>query len=333
MCFRWLLFPMFFWVLANDIFEISQVKRLIPAIGSWSFIGKVIGIGLTLLPALLFAFGWVNEKVLTLTQVTRLNILFYLIAFVVISFGFRRVTIRPVAKSKGTIKETITEGRDFVRDVPSFRFLLLAIIFVAAIDVILEYRFFVVAKGTVSNPVAYKQFYSMYLLAAALVSFSIQGFITSRIVQRFELKNTFLIQPFVALSTALGMIISPELIATSLGSLILKVGRNTIDESTRKAFQGFVPEERRGRVALFTDNFAPAVGMLVAALATGAIVVISDRLQVQNAFYLYLGLAVIFAIFAVWAISRMRAVYDSSLFNWRLKRRKRGGDVLKRLEF
>jgi len=84
---QWLLFPMFFWVLSNDIFEISQTKRLIPAIGSWSFIGKVLGIGLTLLPALLFAFGWVDEKVLTIGQVIRLNIFFYLIAFLLVTIG------------------------------------------------------------------------------------------------------------------------------------------------------------------------------------------------------------------------------------------------------
>ena len=142
-----------------------------------------------------------------------------------------------------------------------------------------------------------------------------------------------MIQPFVALGTGLSMLLSPGMIITSLGSLFLKIGRNTVDESTRKAFQGFVPEERRGRVALFTDNFAPAIGMTIAALVTGAIVLTTERLNIQNDFYIYLGLAILFALAAVWAILRMRAVYDSSLFNWRLKRRKRGGDVLKRLDF
>ena len=73
--------------------------------------------------------------------------------------------------------------------------------------------------------------------------------------------------------------------------------------------------------------------MTIAALVTGAIVLTTERLNIQNDFYIYLGLAILFALAAVWAILRMRAVYDSSLFNWRLKRRKRGGDVLKRLDF
>ena len=39
------------------------------------------------------------------------------------------------------------------------------------------------------------------------------------------------------------------------------------------------------------------------------------------------------ALFAIWAIFRMRAVYYTSLLNWRLKRRQRGGSVLDRLDF
>ncbi|MBK9209518.1 MAG: hypothetical protein IPL71_14925 [Anaerolineales bacterium] len=104
-------------------------------------------------------------------------------------------------------------------------------------------------------------------------------------MQRLQLKNAFLIQPFVALGSTLAMILSPEIIAATLGSVVLKIGRNTIDESTRKSFQGFVPEERRGRVALFTDNYAPAVGMLLSALLTLGIVFVCEKFNIANAFF------------------------------------------------
>jgi MFS family permease len=170
-------------------------------------------------------------------------------------------------------------------------------------------------------------------MAIAIVAFAIQGFITSRIVQRFQLKNTFLVQPFVAFGSTLAMILSPEVVSATVSSLILKIGRNTIDESTRKAFQGFIPEERRGRVALFTDNYAPAVGMVFSALATLGIIYLCQQYKIPNPFYIYLGLSLLCAAIAIAAYLRMRKVYDSSLFNWRLKRRKRGGDVLSKLEF
>lgn len=330
---QWLLFPMFFWVLANDLFEVAQAKRLIPVIGSWSFIGKMLGIGVTLLPALFFRLGWLDTNELTLVMVIRLNIFFYLLAFLLISIGLRKVNIRAVDAEDESVKESLGEGWDFVRKVDSYRFLLLAIAAVAVCDVIVEYRFFVVAKSTISEPVAYKEFYSLYLLGAAILSFSIQGFVTGRLIQRIQLKNTFLVQPILALISSFAMLLSPGMISTTLNSLLLKIGRNTVDEATRKAYQGFVPEERRGRVALFTDNFAPAIGMLIAALLGILVIYICNAIGYANSFYVYLGLTVIFAWIAVWFIMKMRASYDDSMFNWRLRRRKRGGDLLKDIEF
>jgi ATP/ADP translocase len=330
---QWLLFPMFFWVLANDIFEVVQAKRLIPVIGSWSFIGKMLGIGATLLPALLFRVGWLATNELTLDMVIRVNILFYLVAFLLITIGLRRVKIRELDAGEETVKESLNEGWDFVRQVASFRFLLLAVVAVAVCDVIVEYRFFVVAKSTISEPVAYKEFYSLYLLAAAVFSFAIQGFVTGRLIQRLQLKNTFLVQPLLAFASSVAMIASPGMISTTISSWFLKVSRNTVDEATRKAYQGFVPEERRGRVALFTDNYAPAVGMLIAALLGIAIVSVCEYVGFADSFYVYLGVTVLFAALAVWFIMKMRSSYDDSLFNWRLKRRKRGGDLLKDIEF
>jgi len=42
---------------------------------------------------------------------------------------------------------------------------------------------------------------------------------------------------------------------------------------------------------------------------------------------------VLAALFAIWAILKMRSVYESSLFNWRLKRRQRRTSVLDKLDF
>jgi hypothetical protein len=65
---------------------------------------------------------------------------------------------------------------------------------------------------------------------------------------------------------------------------------------------------------------------------TGAIVWIGLHLGSTNYFYGYLGVSVIAALFSIWAIFMMRQVYDSSLFNWRLKRRQRRASVLDKLE-
>src|SRR5690606_18665917 len=38
---QWVFFPLVFWVLANDIFDLSAAKRLFPAISSWGYAGQV----------------------------------------------------------------------------------------------------------------------------------------------------------------------------------------------------------------------------------------------------------------------------------------------------
>jgi AAA family ATP:ADP antiporter len=106
-----------------------------------------------------------------------------------------------------------------------------------------------------------------------------------------------------------------------------------VDESARKAFQALVPEERRGRVSIFMDSYLFVVSNIVGIVLTGAIIVMGLRLGVPDYFYGYLAVAVLAALVAIWAILRVRAVYDSSLLNWRLKRRQRGVSVLEGLEF
>ncbi len=329
---QWLIFPMFFWVLVNDVFEVAQAKRLIPLIGSWTFIGKLIGIGLTLLPGYLGQWGIIKERQITVEMALAVNIFIYLAAFALISFGLRRVKLREVVKSTETLPETLAEGWGFLREVPAYRFLLLSLTCIAVCDVIIEFRFFAVAKAALTDPIAYKEFYALYLLAAAVISFAIQAFLTSRIIAWLQLKNTFLIQPTVALSSTLAMLASSLIAVVTPASLFIKIFRNTVDESTHKAFRGLVPEERRGRVALFMDNYAPAVGLLLGSVIAGSVVYGSLSLGFKNDYYIYLGITAALALVALVSVWQMRRVYDTSLFNWRLKRRKRGAELLGKLE-
>jgi AAA family ATP:ADP antiporter len=60
---------------------------------------------------------------------------------------------------------------------------------------------------------------------------------------------------------------------------------------------------------------------------------VSNALGLNDPFVFYLAIALLAAGVAVWAILNMRRTYDSSLLNWRLKRRQRGASVLDNIEF
>lgn len=103
--------------------------------------------------------------------------------------------------------------------------------------------------------------------------------------------------------------------------------RDTIDDSARKSFQMLVPEERRGRVSTFMNNYLPSVGTILACVLTGGVILVSTLVK-HDLHIGYLVLAIVGAAAALWAIFKMHAAYDTSLLSWRLKRRQRSSSAL-----
>lgn len=320
---QWLIFPLVFWILANDVFGMAQAKRLFPPIAGWGFVGKLLGIGIAAVSPDLFARLEIRpEELLTF------NVLIYLLVYLLMLGGLRKVKVRQTRQKRETVRETLTEGWGFVREVPSFRHLMLAIVALTLCDTIIEFRFYVVSDVVFSDPGSYQHFLSLYRLGFTLSAFAVQSVLTSRIIDRVSLKNTFLILPFTVLAGATWMMARPGIISGVGGMLLQKLPQHTVDESARKAFQALVPEERRGRVSIFMDSYMFAGGVIIGCLVTGAIVLVGLHWDIPDYFYVYLAVAALAALFAIWVIFKMRAVYDSSLLNWRLKRRQRATSVL-----
>jgi ATP:ADP antiporter, AAA family len=317
-----ILFPVIFWVLANDIFNFAQAKRLFPLIAAWSFVGKLAGIGLAAVSPNLFAWlGLRSEEILLF------NALVYVVGYLLIMIALRNVSVRPTVQQTETVRETLTEGWDFVKGVDSFRYLMYAIIALAVADTIIEFRFLVVTDALFVGQAAYQHFYSLYRLAATLISFGVQTFLTSRLINKMQVKNIFLFFPLVVLLGAGGAILSPILWMIAGAMLSVKLVRETVDDSGRKSIQSLVPEERRGRVSTFIDNYLPAAGTILACLLTGAIVLVG--LWTKTDLHLvYLSIAFLCGGIALWAVLRLGKVWEKSLLNWRLKRRQRSSDSM-----
>lgn len=326
---QFLLFPLIFWVLANDVFDMAQAKRLFPIIASWNFVGVLIGTGISALsPSLVERLDIHNADILYI------NVLLYLISFVVLYFGLRAVRVRQTAPpQEESVAKSMSEGFTFVREIPSFTFLALCWFLMVMCDVIVEFRFINVTGAAFTTADSYQRFYSIYRLIMTLVAIAIQTAVTSRLIDRISLKNTFFIYPITMLAGVLVVIFFPGVWFSvfTLGSL--KLTRDTVDESARKSFQALIPEERRGRVSTFMDSYLPAIGTVTACAMMGAVIAIGLWIGMEKSYLIYLGLAGIAAIVGVWAVFRMRKVYDSSLLSWRMKRRQRGASVLDKMEF
>jgi AAA family ATP:ADP antiporter len=316
---QFILFPLVFWVLANDIFKIAQAKRLFPIISGFNFIGKLIGIGISMVsPGLFPKIGIQPEEILTL------NVLVYLLAFMVLWGGLGKVKIRKTVVQTETLSETLREGWKFLLDVPSFKYMMFTIIALAVADTLIEFRFLTVTDMAFADQASYQRFFSAYRLGITLLSLIVQAFVTGYLIKKMQLKNTFLFFPAVALIGAVGMIFVPGVSVAIAAMAGVKLIRDTINESGRKSFQGLVPEERRGRVSTLMESYLPAIGTMLACILGIIVIYAGGLLGLDNILvYIYMGIAALSAIVALWAVLRMRSVYDSSLLNWRLKRRQR----------
>jgi ATP/ADP translocase len=318
-------FPLIFWVMANDAFKVTQTKRLFPLISAMSFIGILLGIGVAFIsPSLFAALGIKSEEILVL------NALIYLIGYILLITGTKDIKLRKTFQKTQTVKETLTEGWHFVKDVPAYRYLMFIIIAMALSYTIIEFRFFVVTDASFTDVAAYQSFYSLFRLGVTVGAFLLQTFLTSRIIKAIQLKNAFFILPTTIFLSVIGLLISPLLLVAIAGMSLVRLVRISIDETTNKSFQAFVPEERRGRVSTFMDSYMPTLGIILACLLVGAVVLIESATGL-DLHYIYLGIAFAFSGTALWAVFRLRKVYDASLLNWRMKRRQRGSSVLDKL--
>jgi ATP:ADP antiporter, AAA family len=296
----------------------AQSKRLFPIISSWSFVGKLLGIGI----AAAASFVFLRLK-MPIEEVLTFNALIYLVSYLLVVYGLKGYEVRATSKVKETPRETLRVGWDFVNNILSFRYLMIAILALAVVDTIIEFRFLVITDTAFVGRASYQQFYSLYRLGATLLSFGVQAFLTSNLINRWGLKNVFFIFPAVALLGVVALALLPGLPVAVTAMIFLKTVRETIDESSRKSFQGLVPEERRGRVSTFMDSYLPAVGTVFACLITGVIVWIGLVLG-REVYHAYLLVAAGGAILALWAIKKMHSYYERCLLDWRLKRRQRG---------
>jgi len=318
-------FPAIFWILASDMIGMSQAKRLFPIIATFGIIGEIAGLGISAAaPGVLSQFGLSSSVLIYLV------ILLYLLPFG-LSLLLSKERFRQTVQQTVNVRESLTEGWNFVKDVASFRYLILSMFVVAIVVTIIEFHFLSSTEQVYSHMDDFQTFYSLIFLAQTLVAIALQALVTGRLISNFGLKNTFVIMPAVAIfciGWALGL---PGIVSAAGAYLVVKLALNSIDDIARKTLQSLVPEERRGRVSMFMDSYVFAGGVIVSALLIGLVLAVQHFVPTISASTLYLSIGGILAIIALWWILKMRTVYESSLFNWRLKRRQHSASVIDKL--
>ena len=320
---QWRFFPVVFWILVNDIYDPATGRRVMPIIATFAFVGTIVGLGIGAIDAKL-GFGPV--------KLLLLNASIFLLAYLVAQTRLRMVKLAPPSGKQDSMKETLTEGWDFIKTVPAFAWSALGMLAAGSVMTILLYDVLSDAKFDLGS--GFQSFYAQYNLAIAFVSIFVQG-ISAKIIERISLKRSFLIQPFVMLGSVIANFFFPGYVSSATAQGFSRVTYDTVDLSARKAFQAMVPNEKRGRVSMFIDSYLPSGGTIIGSLVTFAIISIGLKFGFFREQYslVYLGFGIAAALLAAFAAFRVRATYEQSMLSWQLKRRTRGASVLDKLDF
>jgi ATP:ADP antiporter, AAA family len=155
------------------------------------------------------------------------------------------------------------------------------------------------------------------------LAYGIQALVTQRLLARMPLRQVLSLQPYVGLTVLVALVALPGF-GSAVGALFLfRLVGETFHDSAKKALQGLVPEERRGRVSLVLESVAISIGTIAGALLIGAVTIASDGGVRFDPTAVILAVALAAAIAAVFAARRMRRSYEVSLLSWRLARRPR----------
>jgi ATP/ADP translocase len=325
------IFPLTLWTLANDVYTMSEGKRLFPVIGAGYAVGSIMGNGMAAGSALLVARSGGNVlSLLTLVAIILLGgmvLLWY-------AFHNRAVRARQSRESGISVRETARVGVDFFKSVPLFGYLAIAMLLVGLSLTIVEYHFLFATEQSVVGSLQFQAFYGTYKTVLIVTVLLSQWLIVGRWLKRVLLKNTFMVLP-ITLIVAVGcMLALPGLIGAALGRFLARLVQRAWDELARKAVQGLVPDERRGRISTMMDGYFYPLATIVGCLIVGGLLLAatSGWLSGGVVITIYLVIAALAAIAAVWASLHLRSVYDKSLLDWRIARSHRKS-VLDGIEF
>ena len=335
-----ILFPLAFWAFANDSYNVAASKRLFPLIAAGGLIGNVVGNWFAGQSAAVFARrGLPNDDLLTVCS------LIFFAALGVLAFAFRSSLphlppriggdrggagragegAAPTAE-KIDLRETWEVGVGFVRNVPLFRYLALVLFFNEIVMTVVEFHFL---AQTVErfDPVQFQAFYGSFKALLTVVSLLAQFFIASRLLEKIGLKNAFFTLPATLVVGSLAAAVRHDF-ASAIGVRFgARVVLDSLDGPSRKSVQGLVPDARRGRVSTFLDSYVYATGTIVGCLLLGLFILLGRAGAISQVavIVLYESLAAAVAALALFFVFRLRAVYEDSLWNPWLARRKRRG--------
>lgn len=334
---HWIILPLLLYALANDVFEVTEAKRIFPVLTAPTILGSIAGNSIA---------AWVGQLVGgQVFQLLVFNAILILLGGLTLMLVLPRLELykHTSANEGDRLRDIWEEGMGFIRDVPSFRYLTIAMILLGIGLNTIEFTFIGDVARFANGPGELTTVYGLFKLVTAIALLILaQSGLVGALLNKIGFKNVFLIMPgAMILSLIFALVWISPVVGLALvngaifGAFTTRLTLTGIDEPSRRAFQGLVPDQRRGRVSAFMDGYLYPLGSILGCAILGVIelLTVNQIITPGDRRIASLVIALAAVICAAWSIWQFREYYDTSMLNWRLKRRSRGKNILNKLDF
>jgi ATP/ADP translocase len=250
---------LFFWNLANDLFNMRQSKRLFPLITAGGVMGGVIGSFGT--PALLKVISIDNLMLVYLgTTLTG--------AIVVRRMGSLFPTLLGSEKKSKKVKERLSLKKEFKKVLPIIKksalvkILIMLTLLPNVVIPIINFQFNFAIDEAFATEGGMIKFFSWFRGALNGVSFIILLFV-GRIYGRLGLPVALMFHPFNYVIAFLAFLFRFDYFSAMYAQASTRILRNTINNPARGVLMGLFPTEYRSLIRPFLRGTVVRVGTLV----------------------------------------------------------------------
>ena len=311
------LYPMLLWSLASDLFNVSESKVINGWIASWSYIGRLLALGLTVItPPLLATAGVPLMWLLAIPAVLTLAMAVWL------PLQLRGSNAASGLAVSESIGDSLKNGWHFVHSIPVWRWLMIGSVITFTAGSAVSLGISAASDIVIGKDAGALQMYMGGVqLAAALLCLLIQGRWAVALTKKVGINGTLLVLP-VSIVIA-GVLLATSLIATNLwllamATLLWRVPAWSVDQNARSSALGFVPDQRRARVSLILVLTSFALTRVLCAIPAAPGLLWGPT-------WLIGALPALVGAAALWWWVQMYRQWDHSMLDWRLRRRKRSG--------
>ena len=328
-----ILFPMVFWNVANQVYTLAEAKKTFPLLSSGELLGRLFGYSLFTLTGLLGHAEISQGIIQNPTILMAISGLFYAIGYIVFS-RMPKPKTRPINSEESAFIENLKRGIKTIQEVPFFRNMALLVSLTWITITILLYNFYASLNHASEQGLQFQTVYSIYNIAVLLIPLLFQWTIGDTLLEKTSAKTGYLFLPFTLLiSIVIAFFFSSLLGGISALFIVMIVYRGWYMPLYQSLY-ALVPQERRGRIRGLLGSYSYIFGSFIGAIVTGGIIFLIPYLDIKPAYArnLYLLIALLASVGAIYIAFRIRATYDDSLLSWRIAQRKRTSSVLDRLD-